>query len=48
MLKKIKKENLIPFTYKEKRISEVIKNIENILKDSGVFKNIKDVCVLKD
>lgn len=49
MLKKRnKKEDLVPFTYEERRASEVIKNIQDILKDSGFFKLIEDVCVLKD
>ncbi|MBB5141658.1 P12 family lipoprotein [Borreliella afzelii] len=46
--KEIKKEDLVPFTYEERRASEVIKNIQDILKDSGFFKLIEDVCVLKD
>lgn len=46
--KEIKQENLIPVTDDEKEADKVIKNTENILKNSGFSKLIKDICMLKD
>ncbi|WP_421115292.1 P12 family lipoprotein [Borreliella valaisiana] len=43
-----KKEDLIPYTNEEKRSDKAIKDIENILGDSGFSELIKNVCVLKD
>ncbi|WP_418885542.1 P12 family lipoprotein [Borreliella tanukii] len=43
-----KKEDLIPYTKKEKKADEAIKYLENILGDSGFSELIKNVCVLKD
>lgn len=44
----IKKEGLIPFTDEEKRVDELIKNIENILRGSKFSELIKDMSLLRD